>query len=128
MRDYQPKSNKYILPRNLYRQTLYQIRDYPRLKDECDAIAESITVQMDGMPRGSDVGNPTEQKALKRQKYMDIIDCIDRAKKEIPQEYMQGVWLNILYEKPYPPGGGIRTYARYKSKFVYCVAKNLFLI
>lgn len=125
MRDYQnKKSNPYILPQNLWRQILYLIRDYSRMKEELDAIIDMAASQ-DGQPRGSGAGDPTYAKVIKREKYHDIVSAIDRAKKEIPAEYRDGVWQNIVYGTAFPLDAHRVTYSRYKSKFVYLVARNL---
>lgn len=70
MRDYQRmKNNKWILPTNLYRQTLYAIRDYERLKEEYEYMIQGRAVELDGLPHGSRVGDPTAETAIKIEKY-----------------------------------------------------------
>lgn len=129
MRDYQrTKSNPYILPRNLWSQTLYQIRDYQRLKEELSAVLDESAAPADGQPRGTMTGDPVLSKVMKREKAGQTVKAIDDAKKEIPEEYIDGVWRNIVYGSPYPLDASRSTYSRYKSKFVYCVARNLFLV
>lgn len=125
-RDYQrTKSNPWYLPTNLYRQTLYAIRDYERLKEEYEYMLTGSNVIMDGQPKGTNVGDPTGELAAKIENIHDRIKAVEEAKKEIPKEYMKGVWQNILYAAPYPHDAARNTYGRYKSKFVYEVARRL---
>ena len=125
-RDYQrKKSNPWILPANLYRQTLYAIRDYDRLKSEYEEEIRLICGVMDGQPRGTKIGDPTANTAIRLERIYSRIKAIEEAKKEIPEEYIKGGWQNILYAAPFPHDAGRATYSRYKSKFVYEVAKKL---
>lgn len=129
MRDYQRvKNNKWILPTNLYRQTLYAIRDYERLKEEYEYMIQGRAIKLDGLPRGNQVGDPTAEMALKIEKIHDRLKAIEAAKEAIPKEYIKGVWQNILYDAPFPHDAGRSTYSRYKSRFVYEAAKRLTLI
>lgn len=127
-RDYQrTKSNPYILPENLYKQTLYQVRDYNRMKDELKEEPELKAIEIDGQPRGNGTGDPTSYRATKRAEYDRITKTIEEALKGIPAEFRSGVWKNILYNSPYPNDSHRSTYWRYKSKFIHTVAKKLFL-
>ena len=128
-RDYQrTRRNQWVLPHNLYRQTLYAIRDYPRIKEEYEDLLQGSRADIDGQPKGNNVGDPTASTAVKAEKLHNQIRAIDNAKKVIPPEYMQGVWNNILYGRPYPLDAGRATYARWKSRFIYEVAKNRFFM
>lgn len=129
MRDYQrQKGNKYILPRTLYHQTLWQIRDYYRLKEMAESIMEESPPPPDGQPRGSGVSDQVANKASRREHALNIIGIIDKEKELIPEEYRKGVWDNVLYGTSYPRTADRSTYGRYKSRFVYNIAKNLYLL
>lgn len=54
MRDYIPKD--YKLPRAVYYQALYAVRDYDRLHAEYNDIMHASASPADGMPRGSNPG------------------------------------------------------------------------
>lgn len=124
-RDYQRKrKNPWLLPQNLYRQTLFAIRDYNRVKEEYEHLIEGQAVIMDGQPKGSDPGDPTAALAAKAERLHDQLKAVDDAKKVIPAEFMRGVWESIVYGAPYPRDAGTATYSRWKSRFVYEVAKN----
>ena len=126
MKEYQrQKGNKYILPKPVYNMTVWQIRDYHRLKDKAESILESSAPPSDGMPRGTDIGNTVESKAMEREFILDKIKTIDASKLNIPQEYREGVWNNTVHQMPFPKDADRSTYGRYKSRFVYQVAKGL---
>ena len=125
IRDYQPKKTKYILPQGIYMSTLWIIRDYSRMKEsEEDAIL--TTPVHDGMPRGSGISDPTANKAMNLSAVVSSrIRAIEEAKRDIPEEYMHGVWNNIQYRMPFPQDAARETYSRYKSKYIFLVAERL---
>lgn len=127
-KEYQRRSTKYILPGNLYMQTIYLIRDYHRMKEEAEAILEESPAPPDGQPRGTARPNPVEQKAMRREKYLSIIRIIREAKQLVPKEYRRGVWMNVMYAEPFPLDAGRATYGRYKSQFVYEVARKVYFL
>lgn len=129
MKEYQrQKGNKYILPRELYNQTIWQIRDYHRLKDQAEAILEASPEPSDGQPKGNGTGNTVENKAIRRERLLCTIQIIEESKASVPTEYREGIWNNILFRQPFPEDADRSTYGRHKSKFVYEVAKKLFLL
>ena len=124
-RDYQrTKRNPWILPHNLYRQTLYAIRDYNRIKEEYEYLIMGQPAEMDGQPKGTQTGDPTAAVAAKAERLHNQLRAIDDAKNVIPKEYLKGVWDNIVYGTAYPTDADRTTYWRHKSHFVYEVAKN----
>lgn len=125
MRDYQrEKNNPWHLPKHLYRQTLYLIRDYNRLKEDYTDTLEESHAQ-DGSGRSSKPGDPTGALACRLESMHDRIAAVEKAKQEIPEEYRQGVWQSIIYGTRYPDDAGRNTYSRWKAKFVWHVAKNM---
>lgn len=129
MRDYQrQKNNKWILPKNVYRQTLWLIRDYYRMKEELKRIMEESPSPSDGMPRGSGTGRPVEAIVIRRERYADKVREIDRALDVVPEEYQAGVWQSILYGAPYPEDAARRTYGVWKARFIHEVAVRCGLI
>ena len=115
MRDYQPQK---------YKQTLCLIRDYNRLKEDYeDAILESHTAE--GGIGGGAPGDPTGALASKIENMHDRLKAVEKAKKEIPEEYQAGVWQNIIYDARYPDDADRHTYGRWKARFVYHVARNM---
>lgn len=129
MRDYQPeKHNEYYLDKTLYRSTLAVIRDYDRLRMEYKAILEESPAPPDGMPRGTKVSDPTGRTAIRREEISKKLDAVEEAIKVVPKEYRLGVWNAIVNYSRYPRDADKSTYWRYKAKFVYHVAKNLYWI
>lgn len=128
MRDYQRmKQTKYILPRTVYHQTIWRIRDYYRLKERADDVIQG-SVDNDGMPRSKDPGSPVMRAVMQRERLIEEISHIDKALTEIPKEYRKGVWDNIQFGSPYPMYADRSTYGRYKSKFIFLVAEGMGLI
>ena len=128
MRDYQRATGgKYILPRAVYNQTIWIIRDYTRMTQEAAAIMTASPAPPDGQPRGTVSTDDTASRAVKRALYLDRIRSIDRAFETIPPEYRRGVWASIQTGDPYPQDAARETYSRMKSKFILQAALNLHL-
>lgn len=128
MRDYQrQKNNKYLLPSTVYHKTLWTIRDYYRVKESLNDLADTSTgiaydkdkVQTSG---GSDM---TFNAALRYGEAKQIVEAIEKARSMMPIEYQQGVWNNILFGNAYPSDADRSTYGRVKSKLIFDVAENL---
>lgn len=140
MTTYQPKS-KYRLPHGLYMQVLWKIRDYERLKRERLNVLYGSGGTADGMPRGSDVGQPTEQKALKLAYIDSQMAAVDEACTWIRGEYSGRVvedfnpldafedygYFNYSYVRKGDDDLGpcIRTWKYFRARLCYKVAENL---
>lgn len=127
-KDYQRKKTKYLLPAPVYFKTVWEIRDYHRMKEMAQAILEESAPPADGMPHGSPSPDGVFNKASRRMYYTMILDIIDDELAKIPKEYRQGVWNNILYKMAFPTDADRSTYARYKSRMIYNVAQRQGLI
>lgn len=114
----------YELPKEVYMQTLWFIRTYKQMRDEYDDLPERAHV-MDGQPRGTDVGDPTGQIAAKRADLRTKIDAIEQALAEIPPEYRASVLDSIVLRVPYKDYASRKTWATYRRRFVYFVAKYM---
>lgn len=129
MRDYQRTKGKYILPREVYHQTIWIIRDYPRMKEDADAILVESPGPSDGLPRGKGgTSDPNAGKAIRREELLAKIRVIDRELARIPREYRKAIWQSIMYRTPYPMDAERSTYGHIKSMFIYRVAAGLHLI
>ena len=123
MRDYQKvRNNPFVLPNNLYRQTLYLIRDYSRLKEEYQDVLYGSSAEGG---RGSMPGDPTGALAIKLENLYSRIRAVEKAKAEIPPEYMTGIWENIISGRGYPKDAARNTYGNWKRKFIWAVARNM---
>lgn len=126
MSEYQKtKNNPYLLPKTLYYRVLWLIRDYERLKAERNEIIYSYNCQQDGLPKGSTMDSPTEQRALKLERLSRELEAIDQALLQVDLDMRNSILENIYYQIPYPHYPIRWTWQRQKQKFVYNVAKNL---
>ena len=105
--------------------TVYQIRDYYRLKEKVQDTIDESPDPHQPHTSGGRKNSPTETKALKISGDCKIIRAIDKAKEEVPEEYREGVWRSVMYNEPYPLDAARSTYGMHKSRFVYMVADNL---
>lgn len=128
MRDYQRlKNNKYQLPHTVWHKTIWSIRDYYRVKESLGALADtSIGIAYDKDKVQTSVNTDTVlNAAVKYGEAKHLVDCIDRARANMPEEYQQGVWNNILFYNAFPIDADRSTYGRVKSKFIYDVAEGM---
>lgn len=127
MRDYQRKlNNSYSLPHTLYRRVLAVIRDYDRQREEINNILYGTAEHHE--ISGGFIGKPTENTAVRILQYTGDIEAVEKALETIPEEYRMAVLDNIRYGDKFPYTAGASTWARWKAKFVYEVAKKLQLI
>lgn len=120
------KNNKYILPTAVYNHTIWQIRDYKRLKEALALIPHESPAPPDGMPRSQGfTGDPTFNKVAKMEAISRVTNAIEAELEKIPAEYRKGVWLSIQERRRFPDDADRSTYGRYKSQFVYGVAVKL---
>lgn len=78
MRDYYLKNSD--MPEDLYRQTLWMIKGYDRMKTEYDNAIWDSPEPPDGQPRGSNTGDPTSREGLKRAELFRKLQAIEQAK------------------------------------------------
>ncbi|MCO7121928.1 hypothetical protein NIA71_08185 [Ihubacter massiliensis] len=126
MRDYIPKSCE--LPDNLARQVYWLVKDYDRMKLEYDNAIWDSPGPPDGQPRGGNTSDPTSKEAIKRAELFKKIQAIEQSKLEIPEQYREGIWNNIVHRTPYPIIAGRTTWWTYKTKFLRKVAEKLYWI
>ena len=126
MRDYLPKT--YSLPKAVYYQALYAVRDYDRLRAEYDDILHASAAPPDGLPHGSGSGQPVTDKAIRLNAISTKLTAIERALNTIPPEYRRGVLDNVRYQSPYPYTAGYATWSRWRRRFLWLAAKYLRLL
>lgn len=126
MRDYIPKT--YSLPKAVYYQALYAVRDYDRLRAEYDDILHASAAPPDGLPHGSGSGQPVADKALRLNAISTKLTAIERALSGIPPEYRRGVLDNVRYGAPYPYTASYPTWSRWRRRFLWLAAKYLRLL
>lgn len=127
-KEYQCRTNNpYHLPHNLYMRVLYHIRDYDRLKSERENLYYPSSIG-DGLPHGSGIGTPTEDKAIRLAKLDDECKVVEQALVRVPYEYRSGIFNNICYGSPFPLDASYATYKRWRQRLVYWTAKNMNLM
>lgn len=130
-RDYQRKiNNRYKLPKAIYHQTLWIIRDYERVKRQLENTLNCSNSNKDinSFIQTNRTSNPVLNEVIKRDKYFNYVKIIEKSLNVIPTEYQEGVWDNITKYKAYPLNADRSTYGRYKSKFIHEVAERFDLI
>jgi len=128
MKEYQPKKQRqYLLPHNTYMETIYIIRSYDSLKQECADMLVS-SPDHDCGPSGSGISNEPLSYVIKTEERTRRIDAVDKAMEKIPPEYRRGVMENIIYRKPFPDTAARSTYSYWKQKIIYFTAKEMNLI
>lgn len=129
MRNYNPqKPKEYHLEQSLYLRVLHTVRDYPRMIEKVNEVLYGGGSN-DGMPKSSDVGKPTEKKAIAIAETQDTLNAIDKALKQIPIEYRHYIFENVVYGTAYPLDYADKsTWSRWRMRFLYFVAVNLNLV
>ena len=139
MRDYQRKNS--LLPHNVYMQVRYKIKDYDRLKQERDAVMGVSARVLDGMPRGTDIGDPTAVRAEKLLSLDAQICAVDAAAKLCEKElrgkvrggfsavkaYWSYDYFNYMHRRrdEADEGPSARTWNYFKERFSKKVAEAL---
>lgn len=125
MSDYYPKTE--LLPRDIYHRVLWLVRGYDRIKEELDSLI--IPEKRDGEARGTGLSDPTVQAAIRRERLMDDFSAIEEARKLIPEEYREEVFLNVKDIRPFHTFpmydfAHYQTWKYHRRKFIRNVAIN----
>ena len=105
MREYQLRSVEcYVLPRPVYYQCIWIVRDMDRMRQL--------------------IQNRPESAALCREK----LAAIDAALSFIPHEYRDGIITNIVDKRAFGDGANINTWKKWKQRFIFELATNLSMI
>lgn len=142
MREYQvKKKNPYWMDREIYMQMFYLVRSYPKLAKKRQNILYASPPPPDGMPRGTSVGNPTEQKAIACEVISRQLSAIDQTIVQLNAKYEHtytgepfdaleayydyGVFCYYRSKKCKDTAPTKRTWHTYRSEFLYSVAYRL---
>lgn len=144
--NYIPAKERKNIPRDVYMQVVYILKDYRRMLRERDNILYG-SMPHDGQPRGSGTGDPTGSKAVRLAALSSRIDGIDQAVFESNVAYGQsekhkdstgfdslqafedyGYFCYMLYDPETGREPSTRTWKRFRAKFACKVAQNLNLI
>ena len=129
LKEYNPqKPREYHLEQSLYLRVLHTVRDYPRMIEKVNEVLYGGG-NNDGMPKSNDVGKPTEKKAIAIAETQDTLNAIENALKQVPIEYRQYIFEDVVYKTAYPLDYADKsTWRRNRMKFLYNVANNLKLL
>ena len=141
---YQPKKNNpYILQdKALYKQVFWLIMRYPALIEQRQQIIHDSPPPPDGLPNGKGrVGDPTQRKALLLAEISGQLEAIDQTIAELSVKYEKtcvgdrfdpykafvdfGTFSYYRSKPGKDAGPCYRTFNRYRSEFVFKVAKKL---
>lgn len=119
---YQPKGGKkgqFALRENTYRRMWYLIADYPYFKwitenRPADSVREETAAYQ--------IDCSQEQEQLER-----YIEAIERAKQQIPEDYVEYIMSHIIEKKRYKDMDGVseKTLKIWTQRFIWHVARNL---
>ena len=122
------------MPSTAYYRTIYTIRDYPRLKREYELLKKETgvkAIEYDGMPKGNNVSNATEDKIIRLVDLESEINKMQELINTIPADMRDGILNNIYYGNRFPTNEwgqlvpSLRTWQREKGKFIAIVAHKL---
>lgn len=107
-------------------QALYFIRSYYELKEEHDSILNESSAPSDGQPRGTGIGDPTAQRAMKAEALYNDICIIERNLRLVPDKHREVIWKNVMEQIPFKEMGDKteRQYAYWKGVFIRHVAEE----
>lgn len=144
-RYYQPKKgNPYILDdKALYKQVFWLIMRYPTLIEQRQRIIHGSPPPPDGMPNGKGTaGDPTQRKAMLLAEISSQLEAIDQTIVELSAKYERtctgdkfdpyeafvdyGAFCGYRSKPGRDCAPCYRTFNRYRSEFVYGVAKKLY--
>ena len=124
---YKPKDIK--LSVNVYRQTIYAIKDYEALEERAEELIhekkyEEVPVK-NKMPN-----SPVEKISENRERIVARIKAINKAFNTVPAEYQAMLWDNIAEGKAMKMIEGVSpaTLKRYRKRVITEAAHNLELI
>ncbi len=110
MREYQLRSTAcFVLPRPVYIQCIWMIRDIERM--------EELVLNSD------DSWNDPVSSAAREK-----LEAIDAALALVPEEYRDGIILNITDKLPFGSGAHDNTWKKWKQRFVYELAVNMMMV
>ncbi len=133
-REYQVKRMKdYVLPEAVYRQALWAVKDFNRLKEELNRAVENIDNihspnffnESIGSGLYSDI---TAKKADKLITLTNRIDSIESAFFYIPEKYRWGIRNKLMDGGRFGDDFHPNTWKKWQQVYLFHVAKNLGLI
>lgn len=126
MKYYQPKKSE--LTPYARKMAVAIVQGYDQIQKELDSMI-SISVSMDGQPRGTKTSDPTGAAVMRRMKKRTTIEAIDKALLCVPPEYRKTVFEWVKTGATLMECGGDdahrNTYSNWKEVFLREVAANM---
>lgn len=125
---------KWYLPRNEYRYVVAFCLTYKDLRQKLQDLNGWHSHDMDGMPRGSGTGDPTQREALERVKIQTKLDIIESCVRECAGEKLYRPMLIAVTRDDMPLWRlkmdfefemGSRQFSNLRRKIYYKISKEL---
>ncbi len=113
------------MPKETQKTVAWIVRSYPRLILQRQAILEASPRSPEVPGKSGLISDPTGQTVSRLEKTTRYIDAIESARSAIDTGYVNGVWENCVYRKPFPDYAHENTWKRQKNRFLYAVAAEL---
>lgn len=109
-----------------YRELKYFCAQYQEMKDQISYGVKAISY--DGMPKGTKIGNPTEQHAVRNLKLRQDIDLIEQTATEAAPGFADSLLKNVTEGVPYEYLGivpkGRRQFYEARRYFFYLLSQR----
>ncbi len=103
MRTYKPQWSDYGISRYRYDELTAFCRQYPEKKAEAASLLGVGSQRLDGMPHGTDVGDPTGRVVERRERLLSDIALIEKCAAQVDGgRWYTALIQNICLRKGYP--------------------------
>ena len=128
--DYQQVGNKdLVLPPYVYKQALYAVKDFDRLKEKIRFMRSgAYAVKGVDTTRISSSGGCFDVTGFLATNIASgemRISAIENALKAIPEKYRMGIFNHICYDEPYDDMYHKNTWKKWQQVYIYYVASGL---
>lgn len=90
------KSSPYYLPEHEYLMTVHFCLSYKELKREYAELTSTYNgINMDGMPHGNGISDPTARNAIRRAKLAEKIDIIEHTAEEVGEDLYEYLLMGV---------------------------------
>ncbi|MBQ3281623.1 MAG: hypothetical protein IJH41_04375 [Eubacterium sp.] len=135
MREWQQtKFKDLVMPDTVYYETIWAVRDLYRMEQQLEILKNEIsdgalhtTSVVSDIKDDYEARNPTEEKVMQKAALERRVRAINDALNTIPLAYRQFVLDNIILQKSYNCFPN-KFWRIWKQRFLYNVARNLFLV
>lgn len=117
---------KYDISTDRYRQLHYFCRQYPEWKSKLNYGLSAVN--NDGMPHGNNISNPTEQQALRNEKWISNVNLIEQTAQEADPYIWKSILNNVAYGITYEymdVKAGRRQFYNSRRKFFFILDMKL---